>query len=105
MNSIAFLLAIELPVLLQQSLELGVAEGDIFTFNIEAASGLPVLPGSFQWYFNGDILQNSSKIVTLSYPNITFTSVDRNNSGNYSITASNTAWSVFGFFVLDVQCK
>ena len=40
-----------------------------------------------------------------SYPNITFNSVSRNDSGNYSITVSNEAGSVSTFFILDVQCK
>ena len=77
----------------------------MFVFNIETTPGFPVLPNSFQWFFNGEVPQNISRIITLDYPNITFTNVIRGDSGNYSIVASNAAGSVAGFFLLDVQCK
>ena len=92
-------------MLFQQSVAHIVAEGDMFIFNIEANSGLPVVPSSFQWYFSGEVLQDSSLINITSYPNITINSVQRNNSGNYSLSVSNEAGTVTGFFILDVQCK
>ena len=89
----------------QKSIPESVAEGDMFVYNVEETPGFPILRDSFQWSLNGEILQDSSRINTSSYPNITFVSVDRYNSGNYSIVASNKAGTVVGFFVLDVLCK
>ena len=100
------IVVLELPVLRQESSEIqNVSEGEMFIFSIEKTPGFPIPPGDFQWLFNGQIVQNSSNIITSSYPNITFISASRNNSGNYSISVSNEAGSTAGFFVLDVQCK
>ena len=96
---------IGLPVLHQKSVPESVAERDMFVYNAEETPGFPILPDSFQWFLNGEILQGSSRINISSYPNITFVSVDRDDSGNYSIVASNKAGTVVGFFVLDVLCK
>ena len=98
-------LLLGLPVLFQQSVADIVAEGNMFIFNIEAISGFPLVPSSFQWYFSGEVLQDSSLINITSYPNITINSVHRNNSGNYSLSVSNEAGTTTGFFILDVQCK
>ena len=89
----------------QRSVPKSVAEGDMFVYNAEDTPGFPILPDFFQWSLNGEILQYSSRINISSYPNITFVSVDRYNSGNYSIVVSNKAGTVVGFFVLDVFCK
>ena len=89
----------------QQSVPESIGEGNMFVFIAEETPGFPILPDSFQWSLNGEMLQNSSRIITSSYPDITFVSIDRDDSGNYSIVASNKAGTVVGFFVLDVLCK
>ena len=89
----------------QKSVPESVAEGDMFVYNAEETPVFPILPDSFQWSLNGEILQDSSRINTSSYPYITFVSANRDDNGNYSIVASNKAGTVVGFFVLDVLCK
>ena len=89
----------------QKSVPKSVAEGDMFLYNAEETPGFPIIPDSFQWSLNGEILQDSSRISISSYPIFTFVSVDRDDSGNYSIVASNKAGTVVGFFILDVLCK
>ena len=89
---------IRLPVLHQKSVPESVAERDMFVYNAEETPGFPILPDSFQWSLNGEILQDSSRISNSSYPNLTFVNVDRDDSGNYSIVASNKAGTVVGFF-------
>ena len=94
-----------LPVLFLESMSQNVTEGNKFAFNIESTPGFPIVPEFFEWYFENEILQNSSSIIVSNYPNITFINIGRNNSGNYSVIAINEAGSAVGFFVLDVQCE
>ena len=82
------------------------AENGGLTFSLESTTGFPPLP-VYQWFYNGVLIPaDSTNPVISSYPDITFTNISRNDSGNYSMTASvSGAGSVTGYFILDVQCK
>ena len=67
--------------------------------------GFPTVP-EFTWSFNGVIIPNNATNPTVSnYPNISFSSLSRTQSGNYSITVYNDAGTTTGYFILDVTCK
>ena len=83
-----------------------VPEGNDFIFDIETMNGFPLVPSDYQWLFNGiQVPSNSLNPNVSAYPNITFTNISRNDSGNYSITITNEAGTTNGYFLLDVQCK
>ena len=80
-------------------------EGNSFSFNIETTPGFPTVP-EFTWSFNGVIIPNNATNPTVfNYPNISFSSLSRTQSGNYSITVYNDAGTMTGYFTLDVTCK
>ena len=55
--------------------------------------------------FNGQPLQLGGNIVVLNETTIVFSSLNRNNAGNYSILATNVAGTGRADFSLDVFCK
>ena len=64
----------------------------------------PLLPS--QWTHEGQPqLSNGSNDIILTDFIITLTNVQRNQSGNYTLTVSNDAGSTTTSFILDVQCK
>ena len=63
----------------------------------------PVLTS--QWTHEGQpLLSNGNDIILTDYT-ITLDSVQRNQSGNYTLTVSNDAGSTTTNFILDVLCK
>ena len=69
----------------------------------EAKDPFPPTTTSF-WIFNGQNLSSSNGIILNDF-NISLSDVQRNMSGNYSLTVTNSARSSTGSFELDVQCK
>ena len=83
-----------------------VDENSSYTFSIETTTGFPPVPSQYQWYYNNvAISQDSTSPIVSVYPDISFTSVSRNDSGTYSITVTNDAGSINGSFILDVLCE
>ncbi len=79
-----------------------MAEGAPFSFNIQDTVGFPSEVLSYEWYYNGVDIPDGAN--TTQYPNITFTSVTRTDSGNYSIVVNHQGGAVNGSFQLNVQC-
>ena len=76
-----------------------------FSLNMEQSAGYPPVP-SFQWFLDDLRISNSSINPNVSvYPWIVFSPVLRNQSGNYSMTASTEGGDSTGYFILNVQCK
>ena len=85
-----------------------VDENSPYTFSIETTTGFPPVPSQYQWYYNNvAISQDSTSPIVSVYPDISFTSVSRNDSGTYSITVTNhvDAGSINGSIILDVLCE
>lgn len=68
-------------------------------------------PASFQWKKDGEML-TSSNGISLTFSNVTFQSISRRNSGNYSVFATNfvtdsteQVGNDTGSFYLDVICE
>ena len=90
-----------------------VVENSAFSFNISQSLGYPPDPSqnsqratlTYQWFLNGVPINTSTSINpnVSDYPQIVFSSVMRNQDGNYSITAITEAGSSTGYFILDVQ--
>ena len=101
---IMYYLIIEPPVL-KVMREVILEENRPLSFNMEQSAGYPPVP-SFQWYFNGEEISPSSSNPNVSvYPQIVFSPVLRNQSGNYSMIASTEGGDSTGYFTLDVQCE
>jgi len=89
-----------------------VEGGGVTTINLDLDPEAFPFP-QFQWTMNGQVAMNNTPRVTYSYPGVTFTSYDRDDSGTYNLTATNyrldnTSVVVgmdTGSFSLDVQCK
>jgi len=89
-----------------------VEGGSVTTINLDLDPEAFPFP-QFQWTMNGQVAMNNTPRVTYSYPGVTFTSCDRDDSGTYNLTATNyhlDNTSVIvgmdtGSFSLDVQCK
>ena len=68
-------------------------------------------PTSFQWYKNGQRLTEADRLLT--YSNVTFSTVRREDAGNYTISTTNfvigsnteQVGNDTGNFYLDVICK
>ena len=97
-----------LPILVDGVTE-QVDENSPYIFSIETTTGFPPVPSQYQWYYNNNVAisQDSTSPIVSLYPNISFTSVSRNDSGTYSITVTNhvDAGSINGSFILDVLCE
>ena len=85
-----------------------MVEGNNITVNLtvgEAPTPFPPLMTS-QWTHDGQsLLFNGSNDIILTDFIITLISVQRNQSGNYTLTVSNDAGSTTTSFILDVLCK
>lgn len=79
-------------------------EGEPLTITLEL-DGNPLPPSTFTWMFNGQPLQLGGNIVTLNETTIAFSSLNRNDGGDYSVSATNIAGMGSANFVLDVFCK
>ena len=84
-----------------------IIEGGNVVINLsvaEAKDPFPPTTTSF-WIFNGQNLNSSSTGIILNDFNISLSDVQRNMSGNYSLTVTNSARSSTGSFELDVHCN
>lgn len=79
-------------------------EGEPLTITLEL-DGNPLPPDSFTWMFNSQPLQLGGNIVTLNETTIAFSSLNRNNAGSYSVSATNLAGMGSADFSLAVFCK
>ena len=61
-------------------------------------------PDSYTWRRNGQIISNSNRI-TVTANNITISSVNKSDSGVYTIFSSNVAGSGSANFTLNVYCE
>ena len=94
-----------IPVLRTPTNTVTVIENDTFSFNMELSAGYPPVP-SFLWYFNGEEISPSSSNPNVSvYPQIVFSPVLRNQSGNYSMTASTEGGDSTGYIIINVHCE
>ena len=83
-----------------------MVEGDSFSLDIEITEGFPIVPGDYEWSFDGTPISEGGSNPNISiYPVIIFTNVNRTDSGNYSITISNEGGTSTGFFILNVLCE
>ena len=92
-----------------------VENSAVFSFNISQSLGYPPDPSqnsqratlTYQWFLNGVPINTDTSINpnVSDYPQIVFSSVMRNQDGNYSMIATTEAGSSTGYFILDVQCE
>ena len=103
-----FYFFIVLPSLLSPVSTQSVIEGNNITVNLTiggAPTPFPPLLTS-QWTHEGQpLLSNDNNDIILTNFIITLTNVQRNQSGNYTLTVSNNAGSTTTSFILDIQCK
>ena len=79
-------------------------EGDPLTITL-GLDGNPLPPDTFTWMFNGQPLQLGGNIVTLDETTISFSSLNFNNAGTYSVSATNLAGLGSASFDLVVYSK
>ena len=97
-----------LPVLVDGTTEQPLENSGPYSFTIETTPGFPPIPTQYQWYDDQAtvISQDTTNQPNVSvYPDISFNSVNRNDTGTYSITVTNNAGSINGSFTLDVLCE
>ena len=96
-----------LPSLLTSVSTQLVIEGYNITVNLTVGGTNTPFPPllTSQWTHEGQSLSNGSNDIILTDFIITLTNVQRNQSGNYTLTVSNDAGSTTTSFILDVQCK
>ena len=85
-----------------------IIEGNNITVDLTVGGAPTPFPPllTSQWTHEGQpLLSNGSNDMILSDFIITLTNVQRNQSGNYTLTVSNDAGSTTTSFILDVQCK
>ena len=95
------------PTLLILNNTLLVIENSNITVNLtveETPTPFPPILTS-QWIHEGQLLLFNSNNIILTDYTITLDSVQRNQSGNYTLTVSNDAGSTTTSFLLDVLCK
>ena len=80
-----------------------VTEGDV-NVQINVTIDANPFPSFFTWSRN-DVPITSSNNVTLTATSITFTTVQREDAGIYTVYSNNTAGSGSTTFELIVQCK
>ena len=80
-----------------------VTEGDT-NVQLNVSVDANPFPSFFNWSRNG-VLITSSGNVALTADSITFTRVQRDNAGTYTVYSNNTAGSDSTSFELTVQCK
>lgn len=79
-------------------------EGDPLTITLEI-DGNPLPSDDFTWMFNGQPLTLGGNIAFLNETTIEFSSLSRNNTGSYSVSATNLAGVGSATFDLVVFCK
>ena len=80
-----------------------VTEGDT-NVRIDVRLDANPFPSFFTWSRNGVPITSSSK-VALTATSITFTTVQQEDAGTYTVYSNNTAGSGSATFELIVQCK
>ena len=80
-----------------------VTEGDV-NIQINVTIDANPFPSFFTWSRN-DVPITSSSNVALTATSITFTTVQRDNAGTYTVYSNNTAGDGSTTFELIVQCK
>ena len=103
-----FIYVLVLPSLLTPPDTQSVIEGNNITVNLTVGGAPTPFPPllTSQWTHEGQpLLSNGSNDIILTDFIITLTNVQRNQSGNYTLTVSNDAGSTTTSFILDVQCK
>ena len=96
------------PSLLSSVFIQTVVEGENITINLQSVEeGPDVFPPfiSSQLSYNGNLLSNSEGMITVDDYNVSFTNVQRNHSGNYTLVVSNDAGASNSTFILNVLCK
>ena len=103
-----FYFFIVLPSLLTPVSTQSVIEGNNITVNLTmrgAPTPFPPLLTSQWTHESQPLLSNGSNDIVLTDYIITLTNVQRNQSGNYTLTVSNDVGSTTTSFILDIQCK
>ena len=96
---------IVVPSLLINSSIQTLVEGNSLSVNLQGGlpNAYPPTITSSQLSLNGNPVSNTG--VTVNDYNLSFTNVQRNQSGIYTLTVSNDAGTSNTTFTLDVQCK
>ena len=100
------------PPLLSGGQLVKVAEGDKVGVDIEGAPEAYPTPSFYQWSRQGEDVMSDSR-VNFSYADVLFSSVQRMDSGVYTLTATNhrldnetaAIGTGLGNFTLDVLCE
>ena len=88
-------------------------EGEVnLTQNMEIRSSAYPYPKTFQWYLNGNAINNDSRRM-FGYPSMTIMRTRRSDSGIYTLRASNyyvddpskVVGTAQGWFTLDIFCE
>ena len=103
------------PVLKNFTTTQSVCENETYTFDLQAAGAAEAFPfpQEFNWTRHNENVDNTTDEgrVTYGYPSVTFSSLNRSDSGRYELSATNfmrngsLIGSDTGSFTLDVQCK
>ena len=102
------------PVLRDITTTQNVCEGNNTTVSLQAAGAAEAFPfPEFNWTRGGEAVDNTTDEgrVTYGYPSVTFSPLNRGDSGRYELSATNykrngsLIGSVTGLFSLNVQCK
>ena len=80
-----------------------VVEDEDITINLQSVGGPDPFPPLISSRLNGSLLSNTG--VDVNRYNVSFINVQRNQSGNYTLTVSNDAGTTNTTFILNVQCK
>ena len=94
----------------------GLAEGDVAPVDLSDPTQPEAFPlpagDQITWTMGGSVVSSSSDgRVTYGYPVVTFDTVERDDAGDYTLTASNTRSDgseigrATGRFTLDVYCE
>ena len=94
---------IVIPSLLTSGSVKTVVEGEDITINLQSVGGPDPFPPIISLQLNGSLLSNT--VVDVNRYNLSFINVQRNQSGNYTLTVSNDAGTTNTTFILNVQCK
>ncbi len=90
-SSVAKLVVIDPPTIIQQPTNLTVNAGGTAVFAVTAGGTLPL---SYQWQENGFPLTDGGSISGSATPILTLTSVTLSNMANYSVVVTNAAGSI-----------
>jgi hypothetical protein len=90
-SSVANLVVVDPPVILQQPTNLTVNAGGTAVFAVTAGRTVPL---SYQWQENGFPLADGGNITGSATPLLTLTSVTLSNMATYSVAVTNAAGSI-----------